>query len=92
MAEVGESVAALVWSLEPAVGGPVPAAIDDIPSAIPEVATLARALRGRGFRFLGPTTVYAAMQALGVVNDDVATCFARAEREKTRSALVRPGR
>jgi DNA-3-methyladenine glycosylase I len=47
---------------------------DDIPAITPESEALAKALKKRGFRFVGPTTAYAHMQAVGVVNDHVAGC------------------
>jgi DNA-3-methyladenine glycosylase I len=62
-----------------------------VPATTPESVALARTLRQAGFRFVGPTTVYAAMQACGVVNDHVAGCWVReaVERER-RSVLVDP--
>jgi len=47
-------------------------------------AALAKDLRRRGFRFVGPTTVYSALQACGVVNDHVADCFVRQDVEEER--------
>ena len=57
-------------------------------SSTPESVALAKALRQAGFRFVGPTTVYAAMQACGVVNDHVADCWVRdvVEAERARAA------
>ena len=52
---------------------------------------LSKDLRKRGFNFVGPTTCYAFMQAMGLVNDHIETCFCRAEVEAERSALKRPG-
>ena len=49
----------------------------DLPSATPESAALSRDLKRRGFRFVGPTTVYAYLQAAGLVDDHVTTCFRR---------------
>jgi len=51
---------------------------------------LSKALRKLGFRFVGPTTVYAAMQALGVVNDHVRGCDVRAACDAERRALTPP--
>ncbi|MEX0989537.1 MAG: DNA-3-methyladenine glycosylase I [Actinomycetota bacterium] len=48
--------------------------IDDIPSETPTSATISRELKRRGFGFVGPTTVYAFMQAVGMVNDHVRSC------------------
>jgi DNA-3-methyladenine glycosylase I len=83
------SLAALVWRYEPG-SGPPPAALDDLPATTPESVALSRDLRRRGFRFVGPTTVYAAMQSLGVVDDHLAHCHVRAAVEEERAALVRP--
>jgi DNA-3-methyladenine glycosylase I len=63
-----------------------PAAWSDVPSTTPEAVALARELKGRGFRFLGPTTVYALMQACGVVDDHLAGCPIRPAAERTRRA------
>ena len=67
-----------VWEL---VGGrPIVGEWDapgDLPSATPESAALSRDLKRRGFRFVGPTTVYAYLQAAGLVDDHVTTCFRR---------------
>lgn len=72
----GVSLAALVWA--PASGPtPAPVSFDDVPSATEASTELARQLRRRGFRFLGPTTVYATLQAVGVVNDHLAACPVR---------------
>ena len=49
--------------------------LGELPTETPESRALARALKQRGFRFVGPTTVYAFMQAAGLVNDHVVDCF-----------------
>jgi DNA-3-methyladenine glycosylase I len=51
---------------------------------------LSKDLRKRGFKFVGPTTCYAFMQAMGLVNDHTADCFCRDAVEAERAALVRP--
>jgi DNA-3-methyladenine glycosylase I len=48
-----------------------------VPATTPESTALAKDLKKRGFRFVGPTTAYALMQACGLVNDHLADCFAR---------------
>jgi DNA-3-methyladenine glycosylase I len=53
----------------------------------PESVELSKRLRAAGFRFVGPTTVYATMQAIGVVNDHLADCFVREEVERERAAV-----
>jgi len=83
------SLAALVWRFEPAKR-PAPRALADLPALTEESTALSKELRKRGFRFVGPTTVYAAMQALGVVNDHLTGCYARNEVERERAAIVRP--
>ena len=79
------SLAELVWSFEPRRRGrPVPARLGDLESTTPESKALAKELKRYGFRFLGPTTVYAAMQSLGVVNDHLRGCHARIACEEER--------
>jgi DNA-3-methyladenine glycosylase I len=63
-----------------------PAAWSEVPATTPEAAALARELKGRGFRFLGPTTLYALMQACGVVDDHLAACPTRPAAERARRA------
>lgn len=70
---------ALIWSHapEPAAARPVPVTTDDVPAATERSAALAKELKRRGFRFVGPTTAYALMQACGLVNDHLAECVSR---------------
>ncbi len=70
-----QPLAELLWSFAPAPR-PRPGAIEEVPSQTPEAAALARELKARGFRFLGPTTVYAFMQSAGLVDDHVQGCSA----------------
>jgi DNA-3-methyladenine glycosylase I len=67
------SLAALIWSFRPAPRHP-PRSPTEIPATTAESVALARELQRRGFRFVGPTTVYALMQACGLVNDHLAGC------------------
>jgi DNA-3-methyladenine glycosylase I len=78
------SLAALVWEHEPRARRS-PKGGDDLPASTPESETLSAELRRRGFRFVGPTTVYAAMQSLGVVNDHLDGCGFRSIAEAERS-------
>ena len=64
----------LLWSFAPAVH-PRPASLQEVPSTSPESTAMARELKRRGFRFVGPTTAYALMQATGIVDDHVAGCW-----------------
>ncbi len=83
------SLAALVWRHEPPARPP-PRSLADLPPATPESTALSRELRRLGFRFVGPTTVYAAMQSLGVVDDHLENCHVRPVVEAERAALPRP--
>src|SRR4029077_20318015 len=69
----GVSLAALLWKHEPTASRP-PETEADLPSSAPESKALPAELSRQGFRYVGPTTVYAAMQSLGVVNDHVDEC------------------
>ena len=68
---------ALIWSHQPEMTPPVPRLDADIPAVTPESTTLAKALKARGFVFVGPTTAYALMQAIGMVDDHLAGCHRR---------------
>jgi DNA-3-methyladenine glycosylase I len=63
-----------------------PASWSEVPSTTPETVVLARELKRRGFRFLGPKTLYAFMQASGVVDDHLADCPIRPAAERARRA------
>lgn len=66
----------LIWSFAPDTST-VPTSTLDVPAITLESTALAKALKRAGFVFVGPTTAYAAMQAIGVVNDHLADCHAR---------------
>jgi DNA-3-methyladenine glycosylase I len=68
----------LVWSHQPAAHA-APVEAGDVPAATPESGRLAAALKKAGLVFVGPTTAYATMQAVGVVNDHLADCWVRSE-------------
>jgi DNA-3-methyladenine glycosylase I len=74
--EGGESLTDLIWSFAPAER-PAPRSYADVPAVTPESTALAKELKRRGFRFVGPTTAYATMQACGLVNDHLDGCYAR---------------
>ena len=84
--EAGETLAGLLWSFAPEQPAPAPATLQDMAATTPQSRAMARELKRRGFRFVGPTTAYALMQACGIVNDHVAGCFVRAEVEAARGA------
>jgi DNA-3-methyladenine glycosylase I len=75
--EAGESLSDLLWSFAPGGERPAPRSTADVPAVTPESAAMAKELKRRGFRFVGPTTAYALMQACGLVNDHMAGCAAR---------------
>jgi DNA-3-methyladenine glycosylase I len=76
----------LVWPFR--TDGPAPRSWDGWQAQTAESKELSKRLRAAGFRFVGPTTVYAAMQACGVVNDHLADCFVRDEVEAIRARLA----
>jgi DNA-3-methyladenine glycosylase I len=87
------SLAAYVWGYEPDPAsrpGTITRAWLAEVATSPESVALSRDLKRRGWRFVGPTTVYAFMQAMGLVDDHEDTCAARAEAEALRTALRRP--
>ena len=84
------SLATVVWSHEPRPSSPAPRRLGDVPGLTTESKALAQRLRTLGFRFVGPTTAYAAMQSLGLVNDHLVGCHARSACEKERRQLRRP--
>lgn len=67
----------LVWSFAPDSGRRAPRALAEVPARTTESVALAKELKRRGLRFVGPTTAYAAMQACGLVNDHLADCAFR---------------
>ena len=64
----------LLWSYAPPAR-PRPKTMADVPAITPESQAMAKDLKKRGFRFVGPTTAYALMQATGMVDDHLATCW-----------------
>ncbi len=87
--ESGERLADLLWSYAPAeLSARGPASLADMPASTAESTALARELKRRGFRFVGPTTAYALMQATGIVNDHVAGCVVREAVEAERAAAI----
>jgi DNA-3-methyladenine glycosylase I len=74
--DLPEGLSALLWSFAPAPGSrPRPVHSADVPAVTPASTAMARELRRRGFRFVGPTTAYALMQATGMVDDHLAGCW-----------------
>jgi DNA-3-methyladenine glycosylase I len=82
------SLAAYVWSFAPP-SRPAPSGFAEVPAQTDESRALAGDLKQRGWRFVGPTTVYAFMQAMGLVNDHLAGCTARDACEAERGRTLR---
>jgi DNA-3-methyladenine glycosylase I len=79
----GETLRDLLWRHVPESRPPVED-LHDLPAQVPESKALSKELKQRGFRFIGPTTAYASMQACGIVNDHLADCPVRDEVERER--------
>ncbi|MGE0855196.1 MAG: DNA-3-methyladenine glycosylase I [Hyphomicrobiaceae bacterium] len=75
----GEGLAALLWGIagEDRVATDAPASLREVPPQTAASRRMSRELKRRGFRFVGPTTMYALMQSAGMVNDHLATCHRR---------------
>jgi DNA-3-methyladenine glycosylase I len=85
--EAGTPLQELVWQHRPKRRR-APRTFADMPPTTPESTALSKELKRAGFRFVGPTTVYAAMQACGVVNDHLASCFVREEVQREIDAAL----
>ncbi len=93
MADELGSLAAYVWHFEADPSGRPPRMTQDVLSNLstsPESVAMSKDLKRRGWRYVGPTTVYAFMQAMGLVDDHLEDCFVRPEVEAARARLVRP--
>jgi DNA-3-methyladenine glycosylase I len=82
--DAGTPLPELFWSFAPATPAVPAESLYDLPATTPASVSLAKALKAAGFRFVGPTTAYAAMQACGVVNDHLAGCEVRARAAAAR--------
>jgi DNA-3-methyladenine glycosylase I len=87
--ERGISLAGLLWEHEPSTSHP-PTSMSVLPGSTPESKALSAELRSHGFRFVGPTTAYAAMQSLGVVNDHLVGCHFREVAQSVRAKFSVP--
>jgi DNA-3-methyladenine glycosylase I len=74
-ADGADALDRLIWSFAPPPRDRRPESLEELPAVTPESTALSRELRRRGFRFVGPTTVYALMQSAGLVDDHVAGCW-----------------
>jgi DNA-3-methyladenine glycosylase I len=71
---LGESLSELIWSFAPPARAARPRELGDVPAITPESTALSTELRTRGYRFVGPTTMYALMQSAGLVDDHIVGC------------------
>ena len=90
--QAGRSLDELLWSAAPAGRRAAPKTLAELPASTPESTALSKELRRLGFRFVGPTTVYSAMQSLGVVNDHLVGCEWRKVCESERRRFKVPSR
>jgi DNA-3-methyladenine glycosylase I len=86
--EQGIDLGELVWSFAPEAAGDGAAELHTVPATTAESRALARRLKQLGFRFVGPTTAYASMQAIGVVNDHLSWCPCRPRVARLRAAML----
>jgi DNA-3-methyladenine glycosylase I len=86
--EAGTPLEELMWRHRPQRRRAAPKSFKDLAATTPESAALSKELKHAGFRFVGPTTVYAAMQACGIVNDHLATCFVRRQVQREIDATL----
>ena len=89
LVEEAGSLAAYLWRHEP---DPAALAAPQSVSTSEASVALSKDLKKRGWKFVGPTTVYAFMQAMGLIDDHVEDCVIRAEVERARKRFKRPGR
>ena len=93
LVEAEGSLAAFVWRFEPAAADRPTRITHDVLQGLSQTdasRALAKELKRRGWTFVGPTTVYAFMQAMGLVNDHLEGCASRPRVEAARAALARP--
>lgn len=87
LAEENGSLAAFFWQFAPQCSGRP----DPLKSTTPESTALSKELKSSGWTFVGPTTIHAFMQAVGMVNDHVKGCEIRTKVEAARTSFQRPG-
>ena len=91
MHKAGESLADLVWRHADRKLQPAPQVGEPLPASTAASTALSQDLKRRGWSFVGPTTMYAFMQSMGVVNDHFDGCHVRAACERERRAILRSG-
>ena len=86
--EAGTPLDELVWAHRPKRQRALKS-LSDLPATTPESVALSKELKRAGFKFVGPTTVYAGMQACGIVNDHIQSCHVRKDVQKEIDAVAR---
>ena len=86
LADTEGSLAAFIWHFEPIANDARPQSRSTSPAS----EALSKELKKRGWKFVGPTTVYAFMQAMGLINDHAEGCDQRVEAERARKGFTRP--
>jgi len=81
------SLADYLWSFAPPLSPTGPARLAELKSTTEASTKLSKSLKKRGFKFVGPTTMYALMQAMGMVNDHVDGCYCRDETQRAQASL-----
>jgi DNA-3-methyladenine glycosylase I len=89
-ADLPDGLAALLWSFAPTGRRARPTIAGEIPATTPESIAMAKALKKDGFRFVGPTTAYALMQATGMVDDHLAGCHVPRRPAASRPVRGKP--
>jgi DNA-3-methyladenine glycosylase I len=90
LVEAEGSIAHYIWGFEPTAPARTPDDRGHLPATTPESVALAKDLKRRGWKFVGPTTVYAFMQAMGLVNDHREGCDAQVAAAQAREHFKRP--
>src|SRR4029079_1273963 len=86
--EAGTPLDKLVWAHRPKRQRALKS-LSALPATTPESVALSKELKRAGFKFVGPTTVYAGMQACGIVNDHIQSCHVRKDVQKEIDAVAR---
>lgn len=84
--ELPDGLDALLWPFAPSGRRTRPRTLAEVPATSPESTAMAKELRRRGFRFVGPTTCYALMQACGLVDDHIVSCWRAVTRTGSEPA------
>ncbi len=90
MKATGETLRDVVWQYADPPVDPETPHMGEVLAQTPQSLALSKELKKRGWKFVGPTTMYAFMQSMGLVNDHATTCYVRAECERQRATVHFP--